>query len=301
MASIGLKVIRGMFGAAEHLTPRLGGRAAFELFCRTPDRRKLTAGERRAVENAANFLSEARHHRLRTRSGWITVHEFRPVPRRPAAGTVLVIHGWRSRTEYMRKLIEGYCRAGFRVLSLDLPGHGASQGRRLTMANAVDAVRTVDEWFGPFIAVVGHSFGGAVALSAAAGAIRGIAPLAVQRLVLIAAPNAMSDVFAGFGRHINIGPRSASSVDRQIERISGHRLDYFVGSEFLQRMEIPALVIHAPDDREVSADNASALGAAGRHVRLEWVPGLGHRRILADSTVVQLAVEFVCEAKELAP
>lgn len=300
MASIGLKVIRGMFGAAEHLTPRLGGRAAFELFCRTPDRRKLTAGERRAVESAADFMSEARHHRLKARSGCITVHEFKPMPPRLAAGTVLVVHGWRSRTEYMRLLIEGYRRAGFRVLSLDLPGHGASQGRRLTMANAVDAVRVADEWFGTFTCVVGHSFGGAVALSAAAGAIRGIAPLSVQRLVLVAAPNAMSDVFAGFGRHINIGPRSASSADRQVERISGHRLAYFVGSEFLQRLKVPVLVIHAPDDREVSADNASALGSAGPHVRLQWAPGLGHRRILTDPTVVQLAVGFAGSADEMA-
>lgn len=301
MASIGLKVIRGMFGAAEHLTPRLGGRAAFELFCRTPDRRKLTVGERRAVESAADFLSEARHHRLKARSGCIMVHEFRPVPRRPATGVVLVVHGWRSRTEYMRMLIEGYRKAGFRVLSLDLPGHGGSQGRRLTMANAVDAVRAVDEWFGPFTGVVGHSFGGAVALSAAAGAVRGIPPLAVRRLVLIAAPNAMSDVFADFGRHINIGPRTASALDRQVERISGHGLSYFVGAEFLQRLKVPALVIHAPDDREVPADNAGALGAAGPHVRLEWMPRLGHRRILADPAVVQMAVEFVSDVPELTP
>ncbi|TIX42383.1 MAG: alpha/beta hydrolase, partial [Mesorhizobium sp.] len=34
MASFGLKVIRGVFGAAEHVAPRLSGRAAFELFCR---------------------------------------------------------------------------------------------------------------------------------------------------------------------------------------------------------------------------------------------------------------------------
>lgn len=293
MASIGLKVIRGLFGAAEHLMPALGGRAAFELFCRTPPRRRLTAGERRAVEKAADFMSEARHHRLKTRSDWVMAHEFRPEPRRLPNGTVLVVHGWRSRTEYMRMLIEGYRNAGFRVLSLDLPGHGASQGRRLTMASAVDAVRAADEWFGPFTAVVGHSFGGAVALSAAAGAIRGIPPLDVGRLVLIAAPNAMSDVFAGFGRHINVGPRSASSLDRQVERISGHRLGHFVGAQFLRRLDVPTLVIHAPDDREVLAENASALAAAGPHVALHWAPGLGHRRILADPAVVLQAVGFV--------
>ncbi|TIU67857.1 MAG: alpha/beta hydrolase, partial [Mesorhizobium sp.] len=34
MASFGLKVIRRVFAAAEHVAPRLTGRAAFELFCR---------------------------------------------------------------------------------------------------------------------------------------------------------------------------------------------------------------------------------------------------------------------------
>ena len=138
MASIGLKVIRGVFGAAEHIAPRLTGRAAFELFCRTPNAKALTDGERRAVDRAAEFMAEARHHRLKTATGCVMVHEFRPEPGRAVAGTVLVVHGWRSRTEYMRALIEGYRAAGYRVASLDLPGHGQSRGRRLNMVNAVD-------------------------------------------------------------------------------------------------------------------------------------------------------------------
>lgn len=297
MASIGLNVIRGMFGAVEHLMPGLGGRAAFELFCRTPAPNALTAGERRAIEGAADFMGEARHHRLGSATVRITVHEFRPVPRRQEESTVLVIHGWRSRTEFMRKLIDGYREAGFRVVSLDLPGHGASPGRRLNMANAVEAVRLTQEWFGPFACVVGHSFGGAVAVSAAAGAVGGIDPLATQRLVLIAAPNAMSDIFASFGKHINLGARSALAMDRQVERIAGHGLSYFICSEFLARLKIPALVIHAPDDREVSADDARRLGAAGPHVTLQWMPGLGHRRILANPAVVQAAVGFLTGAQ----
>ena len=124
MASFGLKVIRGVFGAAEHVAPRLGGRAAFELFCRTPNVRALSDGERRAVERAADFMTQARHHRLKTRTDCVALHEFRPEPGREARGTVLVIHGWRSRTEYMRALIEGFRDAGYNVVSLDLPGHG---------------------------------------------------------------------------------------------------------------------------------------------------------------------------------
>ncbi|MBA3447267.1 MAG: alpha/beta fold hydrolase [Pseudaminobacter sp.] len=298
MASIGLRVTRALFGLTEHVAPRLAGRAAFELFCRTPSPKSQTAGEKRAIARARTFMDEARHHFVGTENGCVVVHEFRPESRRPALGAVLVIHGWRSRTEYMRALIQGYRDAGYRVLSLDLPGHGRSPGRRLTMVNAVAAARAAGDWFGPFAAVVGHSFGGAVAVNAFVGSVAGIPPLAAERLVLIAAPNAMSEIFAGFGRFVNLGARSFAAMAGRVERIAGRPLAEFVSSDQLARASVPTLVIHAPDDREVSAADASMLAGAGDHVRLSWAPGLGHRRILSDPTVVAEAVGFLAERQE---
>ena len=166
------------------------------------------------------------------------------------------------------------------------------------MMLAVDAARAAGEWFGPFKAVVGHSFGGAVAVNAAVGSVEGIAPLATERLVLIAAPSSMPSLFEDFGRMLNLGPRSQTAVNDQVERIAGRPLSHYVGSEQLALTPIPTLVIHAPDDREVSADSARMFAAAGDHVRLHWAQGLGHRRILADAAVVTEAVRFVAEQQE---
>lgn len=298
MPSFGLKVIRGVFGAAEHVAPGLTGRAAFELFCRTPNAKALSKGERSAVERAAGFMADARHHQLKTGKDCILVHEFRP-PRKTPIGTVLVIHGWRSRTEYMRALIEGYRDAGYRVVSLDLPGHGRSSGRRLTMVNAIEATRLVGEWFGPFEAVVGHSFGGAVAANAVAGSVTHVPALPAKKLVLIAAPCSMPVVFAKFSQALNVGPRSQRAMARQVERLSGRPLEEFVGDRQLAATPLPTLVIHAPDDREVSADHARLYARAGDHVRLFWADGLGHRRILSDSGVVAQAVGFVQDQRQL--
>ncbi|TIM16216.1 MAG: alpha/beta hydrolase [Mesorhizobium sp.] len=298
MASFGLKVIRRVFAAAEHVAPRLAGRAAFELFCRTPNAKILSDGERRAVDRAAGFMAEARHHRLKTKNGCVMVHEFRPEPGRRAAGTVLVIHGWRSRTEYMRTLIEAYRDAGYKVVSLDLPGHGQSQGRRLTLVSAVEAARLTGEWFGPFVAVVGHSFGGAVAANAVAGSVKDVPPLAAERLVLIAAPSSLPAIFNDFSRMLSVGPRSQAAMADRVERIAGRPLHEFTGDRQLAGTPVPTLVIHAPDDREVSADHARLYAAAGDHVRLYWADGLGHRRILADKGVVERAVGFVAEHRE---
>ncbi|RUY19895.1 alpha/beta hydrolase, partial [Mesorhizobium sp. M7A.F.Ca.CA.004.12.1.1] len=62
---------------------------------------------------------------------------------------------------------------------------------------------------------------------------------------------------------------------------------------------VPTLVIHAQDDREVSADHARRYAGAGGHVRLYWADGLGHRRILADKGVVERAVGFVANREPL--
>jgi pimeloyl-ACP methyl ester carboxylesterase len=296
MTSFGVKVIRGLFRFSEHLAPGLAGRAAFELFCRTPDPTKLGERERRAVDAAADFMAEARKHRLKTKSGAIAVHEFRPFDRKPL-GTVLAIHGWRSRTEHLRALVAGFRDAGYRVVSVDLPGHGRSSGRRLNMALAVEAAHAASEWFGPFEAIVGHSFGGAVAVNAAVGSIAGVAPVATRRLVLIAAPDSMPALFEEFGRHVHLGPRAQAALGAQVERVAGRPLEEFVGSRQLAALPLPTLVIHAPDDREVPADNARMYAAAGDHVRLLWVDGLGHRRILVDPAVAEAAVRFVAEQR----
>jgi pimeloyl-ACP methyl ester carboxylesterase len=294
MAPFAHKVIRTLFGAGEHVAPSLTGRIAFELFCRTSNPNKLGERESKAVARAAGLLAEARKHCLTTRTGNVTAFEFRPLSGE-SLGTVLVIHGWASRTEYMKPLIESYRDAGYRVVALDLPGHGHSSGRRLTMLHALDAARVVGEWFGPFAAIAGHSFGGAVAANAVAGTVNGIPPLAAERLVLIAAPSSMPAIFEDFARLLNVGPRSYRVMAAQVERLTGRPLEDFVASREFALSQPPTLVIHSPDDREVSADHARMYAASGDHVRLHWAEGLGHRRILSDAGVARLAVSFLAE------
>ena len=102
------------------------------------------------------------------------------------------------------------------------------------MVSAVRAASVVAEWFGPFAAVVGHSFGGAVAFNAVAGSIDGIAPVAASKLVLIAAPSSMPHLFRDFGRFLNLGPRTQSAVAEEVRRIAGRPLDDFDGSQLLR-------------------------------------------------------------------
>ena len=193
----------------------------------------------------------------------------------------------------MRTIIETLRQEGFRVLSVDLPGHGSSAGRRLNLASAVVAVRAVADWFGPFAAIVGHSFGGAVAVNAAAGSIHGVAPVVTQRLVLISAPSSMPALFVDFGRFLGLGARTQVALATEVERVAGRPLADFVGADQLRDLTVPTLTIHAPDDKEVPFEEARTFEAAGDHVRLLRAPGMGHRRIIADPEVAAAIADFV--------
>lgn len=207
--------------------------------------------------------------------------------------TVLVIHGWRSRTEYMRSIITGYREQGYRVVSIDLPGHGQSAGRRLNMALGVEAARAAADWFGPFAAVVGHSFGGAVAVNAAFGSIAGVAAVDTKALVTIASPASLPALFRQFGRAMRLGPQAQSAIAGRVEQIAGRSLSDFEGREMLAQLRIPTLVIHDEGDAEVAVQEAHDMARAGNHVSLKLTNGLGHRQILADRGVSDAAVGFV--------
>lgn len=298
MPSFGFMVIRGLFAVAERIAPRATGRAAFSLFSRTPSRRRRSRREQAALDAAEPVMREARRHCLRGPWGNLAVYDFANGHGRRGAPAVLVLHGWGSRAAHMTAWIAALDAAGFRVIAIDLPGHGESGGRSLNMASAVEAVSLAETWFGPFAAVVGHSFGGAVAANAVVGSVRGIAPVAAGRLVLVSAPSSMPSLFRDFGAFLNLGARTQTALADRVTTLAGRPLEEFVVADQLAGTHLPVLVVHAPEDKEISAQEAVALARAGSHVCLKWAPGLGHRRILGDEAVAGWIVSFLSRAEE---
>ncbi len=174
MSGLAEKVIRFALGQGGHLFPSLAGKLAFELFCRTDDPAKPGKGGAAAITRAASLMADAHTIRIQTSVGYVAVHWF--AARAQLKGRALVLHGWRSRTDYMARLIRSLTEAGWAVASIDLPGHGQSSGRKLNVKLGVEAVAIINESFGPFDLAVGHSFGGVVAVNAAVGGIKDLNP-----------------------------------------------------------------------------------------------------------------------------
>lgn len=91
----------------------------------------------------------------------------------PASGAaVVLVHGWGSSVYSFSETIPALAGAGYRVVAMDLPGHGLSDKpvdeSRYTTQALTDAVLGVVRTLGiSRFAVAGHSMGGAIALDIA--------------------------------------------------------------------------------------------------------------------------------------
>lgn len=294
MANFALEVTRLGFSLMQSVSPRLAGEAAFRLFCRTPSARPKGEKARAAHAAGAAKLAEAERFLLSVEGK--RAHAYRlnggALGRRKR---YLVTHGWGSGMAYMADLVTMLAATGAEVIALDFPGHGRSGGRFLHMALAVKAIAAAEARFGRFDAVIGHSFGGAALMVSALAMLPDVKPVSAERLVLIGSPSEMQWLFTDFGRMLRLKPAAQEALEDVVHRITGRRLEDFDAGKRANHVGKPVLVIHAEDDKEVSAAHARRYAASGGHVRLSWANGFGHRRIMSAGPVLSEVAAFLAE------
>jgi pimeloyl-ACP methyl ester carboxylesterase len=286
MASFAVKVTRLALKCVSAVSPEMAGQLAFRLFSITPSRKPRSAKEKAALAAAEPVMARARPVTLSFAGGWITAKHFDAQPADGAKSRVLLVHGWGSRSNYLAAMIDGLTAGGAEVVALDWPGHGASPGRSLTMPAAVRAIDAAWRQFGGFDAAVGHSFGGASLACAAGGVVDDVPSRVAGKMVLIGAPSEMTWLFKGFGRYLRLSAKAQAALEDMVMRLSGRTLEEFDAARIVGMLSTPVLVIHAEDDKEVSADHARRYAAAGGNIDLEWANGLGHRRIVSAPAVI---------------
>ncbi len=296
MASFGLKVTRLAFAQLERLSPKASGQLAFELFCRTPTRKPQGNKARHVFQQGSERLRHATTVSLALSRGMAAAHHLggHGVASSACGATrLLVVHGWGSRAEYLTDLAGGLQSEGADVVLLDLPGHGASSGRRLDLKIAAEAIVAAERHFGPFDGVVGHSFGGASVMMAAGGVFCDIPRLRCPRIVLIGAPSSISEVFNGFAAAIGLGRSSLAVMRERVRILSGRTVEELDGVAVARGLDRPLLVVHAEDDKEVHVAHAQRYIGVSPHIRHLWANGYGHRRIVSAPEVIRAVGDFL--------
>ncbi len=296
MPNVALSVIRPVVRVGSSLAPGLAGRLAFEIFCR-PGAARARGGRQTASMAAAQArLDASERQTLTTATGHVETYRLPAAATGATRGQVLLIHGWTSRAAFMQGFAPALSRAGFDVILIDLPAHGRSSGRRLNMPLAMEALAAAHRAYGPFHGLVGHSFGGAVAVTAAAGIVPAYRALDVKRLALVAAPDRMSTYFEAFGGLIGLSEPAQRVMTECVRSLAATTLDRFDGRARLADLKLPTLVAHDRGDREIPFADAETMAAAGPHVTLLATDGLGHRRILQSADVAQAVADHMAGA-----
>lgn len=255
--------------ALELVSPALAAEVVSRLFLRTP--RRLPSRHR---------LPSIGRPTIRRVAG-LRVDEWGHGP------AVLLVHGWGGRGSQLRHFVPTLLAAGHRVVTFDAPGHGDSPGASLSLPEFARAILRVAADLGPLAAIVAHSFGG----PATALAIRG--GLAVGRLALIGPPADERRWFTEWSKHLGISETTQAIAEHLLVDLVGARFEDFAPEVLSPALDLPLLVVHDRDDREVPYADAERIVATAPRAELYTTTGLGHRRILKAPQVLEKVAAFV--------
>ncbi len=231
--------------------------------------------------------AQTRVRRLPCGAGELAVYEWGQ-----AGPAVLLVHGWGASATHLGRMVQPLLGAGFRVVAFDAPAHGRSSGRTTDMVAFAGAVATVARQAGPLHAVIGHSFGAAMAMFAARDW-----GLAASRLVLISSFNHCNWFVEMFAQHIGLTPEVLQRVrDLFVQRYGG-RLDWGRMSvlEMARQAGLPALLVHDETDEEIPFEHALSLAAVMPATQFKATHGLGHHRVARNPEVIRRVVDFLAQ------
>ncbi len=203
---------------------------------------------------------------------------------------VLVVHGWEDDHHCFDAIIAALVKRGQAVVALDLPAHGKSGGTQSTIPLAAQAVAGVADALGPVRAVIGHSLGGAAATFALTEGW-----LKVERAVVVAAPTGPTYMLNAIANRFAMSEAHKEKLFDELKRVVGYRPEEIELLPKLAALEIPALIVHAKDDKVVRYVTGEKWAAHWPGAQMLTLEKFGHRRLLFDPATAGKIAEFLVQ------
>lgn len=197
-------------------------------------------------------------------------------------------HGWEADAADLTSQAEHLLASGFRVVLLDGPAHGASEGEIATLPLFAEGIGAAAATLGQPFAVVAHSMGAAASVIAMSEG-----ELVPQAFVALASPCSLSDNIAFQAGSMGLSGRAIRLMQDGVEARLKTPISRFDIARDAPAMTARALFIYGDRDMIVPA---SAGEKASKHwpgAKLDIRPGLGHRGVLRDPGVLAEVARFL--------
>lgn len=202
---------------------------------------------------------------------------------------VLLVHGFEGNRTQFAAIVEALVGRGFAAVALDVPAHGESAGDELTTVKFIAAIDRTLQQLGPVHAIVGHSLGGAMSLYSIA------CSGGASRLAVISAPSSLMRELRRFASVMGLSERATAAFIASVESRVGRPAADFDIRHIADKVDLPLLLIHDQNDRQVPVVEATRSAHVLHGAELMITRGLGHNRLLADPKVVAAVIDFVAQ------
>ena len=204
---------------------------------------------------------------------------------------VLLVHGWSGRGTQLFKIADELLKNDFATISFDAPAHGKSAGKNTIMVEFIESILEIDRKFGPFDTVIGHSLGGMALMNAMNMGLK------TNKIITIGSGNVVLDIFIEFISKIEMNPKQVDLLRIYFEKKYNKLMDSLSSYINVSKIKIPILVIHDENDDEIPVSCAYAIEKSFNPDvsggKLIITKGLGHRKILGDSMVINAIIKFI--------
>lgn len=224
---------------------------------------------------------------------WLTEgKDGRPLPRiLPPKGTLVLLHGILMSRESMYPWALYFAQEGYRVVLVDLRGHGRSTGRWLGFGawEVADLTKVVDELeqrglLVGKLGVFGVSYGGAIAIQWAAQDPRivtvvGLAPFSDPQV-------AIPEFMRGFApkRAAKLSDKTFAQAEAKAADLAGFRWQDVNVLDAMRRVKVPVLLFHGSRDAWIPPRHTELLAKVA--------PAGSRRGLTPDDDHMSLMVRF---------
>ena len=282
-----LKIVLGtFFKNFSKLSPNLTANIAWSFFCKPRIRKKpLTKFE-------TNLLQRSEQYTINSGEYEISVYEWHNTNNSSDSRTIIFSHGWGGHALNFSRIIAALIENDFNVIAYDSPAHGNSSGNQTTLPCNTQALLDVAKPKETIYALIGHSFGNMANTYAVDLCKDNSQFAAVEKLILIAGPNKLSDIFASFTQAMQLPDSVLNLFHQRVEKLVNRKIRTMSVSIFLQSYRGETLVIHDRKDRIVPFSEAESV-AKSSAAELFSTAGHGHFRILTTDSAIDRVVNFL--------
>lgn len=201
---------------------------------------------------------------------------------------ILLVHGWSGRGTQLVKIADEMLDLGYSTISFDAPAHGKSEGKTTIMTEFIASILEIEKQFGPFEFAIGHSLGGMSILNAIKQNLN------VKKAVIIGSGDIIQDIIDDFIKKLQLKPKIGLLLKNHFERNFGEPMENYAASFSAKSVTVPVLIVHDKNDDDVSVKAAYNIHGNLKYSTLLITEGLGHRKILGESKVIETVKGFIC-------